>query len=248
MDDADRLRREGLFEEPALNPVIEIHARVEDEPAFRNGPVETHDPLMAPGDEPALAGVDGLVSFRTLYPVRRSATSSTKQWMVFGGMVLVAGPLAILGAVYSSIASSAGFWGLVAVVVFAPISEEILKAALPLYVAERKPWLVPAAVVLPIVALSAGLVFAVVENLLYLNVYIPNPSPEVVAWRWVFGPILHGTAAFISGLGIAKMWKVSHTELRPPDMSVAAPWLIGAVLLHGAFNVLAVVLEFTEYI
>lgn len=245
MDDADRLRRDGLLDEPALFPTERIHDRIESEPMATGYIPDVGDPMAAVGDEPALSAFEGLQSFATLYPARRAETPSVRRWWTVLGMVLVAGPLALMGALFGSF-STVGYVGLFAVVLVAPITEEILKAAVPLYVAERKPWLIPHAAVIPLVTLAAGLVFAAVENLLYLRVYLPSPTLDVTVWRWVFGTTLHGTAAFISGLGIAKMWRTAHTDLRPPDLGLAAPYLIAAVILHATYNVLAVILEFTD--
>lgn len=247
MDDADRLRREGLLDEPALFTTERVHDRIESEPMATGIVPNADDPMAAVGDEPALAGTHGLASFATLYPVRRANSSSSMQWWTVLGMIVVSGPMALIGALYGSF-STAGFAGLIAIVLVAPISEEILKAAVPLFVAERKPWLIPHAAVIPVATLAAGLVFAAVENVLYLRFYIANPSVDVTVWRWVFGPALHGTAALISGLGIAKMWRTAHTTLRPPDLGLAAPYLIAAVILHGSYNLLAVILEYTDLI
>jgi hypothetical protein len=88
-----------------------------------------------------------------------------------------------------------------------------------------------------------GLGFATVKNFLYLNGYISNPTPEFVAWRWVLGPVLHATAALLSDLGEAKIWRIADAELTTLGLIVAAPWVIAAVIPHGTLNFLAIGLQ-----
>lgn len=134
-------------------------------------------------------------------------------------------------------------------VLFIPIIEEIAKAAAALYLVENRPWLVPSAAVLVVVVALSGLVFALAENWLYLNVYIDDPSETVTRVRQVGGPLLHTSASLLAGLGVARMWTTVHEGstdrwvFRP-----AVPWMIAAMALHGVYNLVATLLELTGVI
>lgn len=132
---------------------------------------------------------------------------------------------------------------MVLVVIFAPLVEEMLKVAGVLYLAEVRPWLVPSAGALVVVAVCSGLVFSAIENGFYLGVIITDPSPDIVRWRWTFGPLIHGTGSLLAGIGVARMWYSLDTHDRRPDFKVAAPWIIAATILHGSYNAFAIWLE-----
>lgn len=154
---------------------------------------------------------------------------------------LLSGPFAVLAAMYHN--SVAAVPVILLLVVVAPIVEETVKIAGIAYAAEQRPWLVPRAFALPLVGLFSGLVFAAVENWWYLTVLIPNPSEHLVAWRWVFGPLVHGVGSLTAGIGVAVMWRRALTTGRPPSFRHVEPWLVAAAAWHGAYNLLAVALE-----
>ena len=131
----------------------------------------------------------------------------------------------------------------VLVVIVAPLAEEMLKVAGVLYLTEVRPWLVPSAVSLVVIAIFSGLVFASIENVFYLEVIIADPTPEIVRWRWTFGPIVHGTGSLVAGIGVARTWHSLDAHNRRPDFKVAAPWIVAAAILHGSYNLFAVWLE-----
>ncbi len=203
----------------------------------------------AVGDEPALrwTGRTDLPTFASIYVERRESTTDIRRWSAAAIAVVVAGPFAVLGAFIGG-TSRFGLGVLLVVVTLGPLTEEVLKASGALYLAEQRPWLVPAAWVLPVLTLAAGLVFAVIENLVYLNVYIADPTPEITRWRWIAGPLLHGGASFIAGLGVRRMWMITHRDRSAPRLRHAAPYLIGAVVVHGAYNLTVTLLELTGVI
>ncbi len=201
------------------------------------------------GDEPALRalGLTGLSTYGDRYRRRREATAPARRWGALALAAVAAGPFAVLGALIGT-PSGVGLVGFLYVVVIGPLIEEVLKAAGAFYLAEQRPWLVPAAWTLPLAALAAGLVFAAIENLVYLNVYIPDPSAEIVRWRWIAGPALHGGASLLAGFGVARMWRRSHQRGEPPNPSEAVPGVVGAAVLHGGYNATVTVLELTGVI
>ena len=222
---------------------------IENEPALAPGRGDEPIHWEATGEEPALRWTDrsDLPTFRSIYEERSHATSPSQQWRAVLLATLVAGPFAILGA-FMGAGGTASLAIVLVVATLGPLAEEMLKASGALYLVEQKPWLVPGSWVLPLITLAAGLVFAVIENLVYLNIYIPDPTPEIVRWRWIAGPLLHGGASLIAGFGIRRMWMITHRDRTAPRLRHAAPYLIAAVVVHGLYNLLVTVLELTEVI
>jgi RsiW-degrading membrane proteinase PrsW (M82 family) len=199
-------------------------------------------PAHALGDEPALAylGNSSLPTFQSIYREQRARTSRSTMLRAAVLAAILSGPFAILGAL---LGTGGALSVAILVVVFAPLVEEMLKVAGVLYLTEVRPWLVPSAAALVIIALCSGLVFAAIENGFYLGVIIDDPSSEIVRWRWTFGPLIHGTGSLVAGIGVARMWLSLEAHNRRPDFKVAVPWIIAAAVLHGAYNAFAVWLE-----
>jgi RsiW-degrading membrane proteinase PrsW (M82 family) len=201
-------------------------------------------------DEPVLAGVAaGMRSYADDYDERRAATPEWRRWLVALGAVLVAGPLGVLGAFLGAFASVGSLPVVVfAVVLIGPAVEEFVKAASGFYLAEQRPWLVPSGWVLVLIVVAGGLGFAVIENWIYLTIYIEDPSDAIIRWRWVFGPLIHGSASLLAGIGVRKVWHVAHDTRTRPDAHLAFRWFVAAVALHGTYNATAIVLEALEVI
>jgi RsiW-degrading membrane proteinase PrsW (M82 family) len=218
------------------------------EPALSTNAESKGEDLV--GDEPALAAVGGsLRAYGDHYRERRTATSPGRRWGAVTLALALAGPAGILGAFAASLAVGASFaFAVFAVVLVGPITEEFVKVAGPLHLAESRPWLVPAAWVLIAVAVVGGLGFAAIENWVYLSIYIDAPTDDIIRWRWIFGPLIHGTASALAGIGVARMWRLTDRSGAPPTPSVAMPWFIAAVAVHGTYNLLAVILEVTDTI
>jgi RsiW-degrading membrane proteinase PrsW (M82 family) len=186
-----------------------------------------------------LAGAH-LPTFQSIYRARRSSTSRSRMLTAALIAAVVSGPFAILGALFGT---GGVLSMLLLVIVIAPLAEEMLKVAGALYLAEVRPWLVPSAAALVVIAVCSGLIFAAIENVFYLEVVIPDPTPEIVRWRWTFGPLVHGSGSLLAGIGVARMWHSLDAHNLRPVFKVAAPWIIAAAILHGAYNLFAVWLE-----
>lgn len=185
-------------------------------------------------DEPALAWRRDITDDRPeRLAARRAATPAWRQWAAMGVVVVVSGPFAIGAALVENSTSGAGFIFLV--VILGPAAEEVLKASGALYVAERRPWLVPAGWTLPVATLLSGVCFAVIENIWYLEVLLDDPSDTVVRVRWIAGPLVHGGCSAIAGLGARRLWR--RTLARGVGrFGDAEPFLVGAAVVHGGWN------------
>jgi hypothetical protein len=170
----------------------------------------------------------------------RRETSFARSWAITFVLATVGGPFAVFGALW---ASGETALGILAMVVIAPVVEEMGKVAAPLITIERRPFLFRSPVQIVICGFAAGLAFAAIENLLYLNVYIREPSPAIIRWRWTVCVALHTGCSTVAALGVARMWRDAQRRLAPPRIEAALPLLIAAMVLHGGYNLFALLFE-----
>ena len=166
-------------------------------------------------------------------------TAASRSWLVTLAVALVAGPAAILGTFW---AGAGGFVGAVMMVVMGPTIEEIFKIALPLWIVEKRPWLFRSGLQVMLCAAWGGFVFAVVENLLYLNVYIPDPSPQLILWRWTVCVALHTGCSLVAAVGLLEIRRQMLRQARRPQLSDGAAWLVAAICIHGLYNAAAILM------
>lgn len=250
----DPKKHPGIENEPFFqNRREDVDRRAEDaddlgEEAVRAGTVgdygDERSHLHALGDEPALQDRDLDPSiadgFADIYDSRRAQTPVHLRWGALLFAMMIAGPFAILGAFMNG----GGSWiSIFAVCVLGPMTEEMLKASAALYLAEQKPWLVPASWTLILVCAVSGLMFAMIENIVYLNVYIRNPEASIVVWRWTVCTALHVGCSTVAGVGVARIWRKMHRTKTPPQIALASPFLITAIVIHALYNFAVTVLE-----
>lgn len=84
-----------------------------------------------------------------------------------------------------------------------------MKVALALWVVEKRPYLFKSTSRIVLCAAVSGVVFAAVENLLYLNVHIPNSNIELVRWRWTACVAPHGGCRLIAGEGLTQIGRTA---------------------------------------
>lgn len=167
--------------------------------------------------------------------------SWTRSWLALAGMAVVAGPFAVLAAFLKT--SAPGM--LLAAVVVAPLVEELGKAAAALMLLERKPYVFKSGSQPLLACVASALVFATVENLLYLFVYAPEQGDDFAAWRWMVCTSLHVGCSSIAGLGLRRLWHAARDAEALPDLSVATPYFVVAMVLHGGYNAVAILLQAT---
>lgn len=113
-------------------------------------------------------------------------------------------------------------------VVFAPFLEEVLKQSGMLWLLEKRPWLVRYSEQFFLSAFSGGLVFAVLENLIYYYVYLAALPQErrlqIIAFRWVACTVLHVCCTLISALGLRRAWKLQYAGGKPFEIQNALPF------------------------
>lgn len=171
------------------------------------------------------------------YCAQKQNTSLMTSWLTTGAIMVAAGVVAIVSTIISNTFSE----GQIVLTVFAaPITEEILKIALPLYVCEIKPWLFKSVWQIILCGIAAGVGFAVIENLIYLNFYFPNPSPELFYWRWTVCVGLHTLCSLLAAYGCTFIWKDFQSARRRPQITAGSRWFVVAILIHAAYNSFAI--------
>ncbi|PIE89232.1 MAG: hypothetical protein CR997_12335 [Acidobacteria bacterium] len=225
---------------PDLSVYNEPHMQVQDKGAIE----DQHE--HAVWDEPAQlarqAPPKGAMSYSKWYAYHKEHTPELNRWLTWILVCLVSGPFAVLSALIFGNPTSVA--GLMTLVLIAPIVEEIAKIGAPLVLLETKPYLISNRFQLIAAAMAGGLLFAVIENLLYLFVYIPNPTPEIAIWRWTVCTFMHVGTSTVASLGLVRAWRDGETYLKKPQLNKGFPLFIAAMVIHGSYNALAILLEY----
>jgi len=203
----------------------EIENSIADEPAAAWAPL---DRARTPG-------------FREHLAAMRAGTGRGSMVLAALLAAFVAGPLAVLGALMEGLVEPGA--GQIAMVVFGPVVEEMMKIAAVLWLVERKPWLLSGPIAILLVGVVAGLSFASIENVVYLRVYVPDPGIDLVRWRWTICVAVHVTCSMIAALGVARIWRTVMATGERAEVARGMPLIATAILIHGGYNALAVSLS-----
>ena len=122
-----------------------------------------------------------------------------------------------------------------------------MKTAAALYVVEKRPHWFSSRFQIALCVIAGGLAFAAIENLMYLRVYIPEPSAGLIEWRWTICMALHTSCSFIVGLGLMRVWLDVWTRRARPRLALGFPYLLTAVIFHGTYNAFAVFLALSSF-
>lgn len=199
-------------------------------------------------DEPSFSEVisgpipESALRYTSWYRERSAITSRAFSWYVTLLLALASGPFAVVATLFGAYSGGLpGAFGSFAVVVLGPATEEIMKTVLIAVTLDRRPWLFRSRAQIVTVGLASGLVFAAIENALYLLVYVPNPSAELIAWRWTVCVGLHMGCAAIASIGLAQIWHRSIGDYSRPRLEPATGMLVAAMVVHGLYNLFAMV-------
>ena len=130
--------------------------------------------------------------------------------------------------------------GILGSFIAAPMIEESLKPCGVYLLLAKWPQALPSRFYTALLAALTGLGFALVENEIYLRVYFPEHSHEMVLVRYTGGLALHTIASFIFGLGINQKL-VAAVKGEIPLFSANKRFFITAMSLHAAYNISAVI-------
>jgi len=197
-------------------------------------------------NEPGMRGraPDGAVSFRSRLLARIESTTLTRTWVVTLFAALIAGPFAVFGAFWGS---GQTWSGVLSLTVFGPVVEEVMKIGAALMIVELAPYLFRSKGQILLAAFVSGLAFAAIENVMYLKIYIPDPSDSIVWWRWTVCVALHSGCSLIAGMGVARVWGAVMRDYRRADVGLGAGYLILATIIHGTYNGSMLALELSDF-
>ena len=219
-----------------------------DEPAFMRPDAMSVSDDNGIGGEPALsARVEAAeCRGRTAEWLRRQWTGGAGKGQIgtFLGVCIASGLIAVFCAL---VKGGSGYLSL-AVIVGAPVVEEISKILCPLMVLEKRPWRFASAGAIIAACALSGLVFASVENLLYFNVHIPREklTAGIVLWRLVVCTSVHVAGAVASGIGLSRAWRRAAQSFGRFEIGRIWPYVVAAMILHGLYNLIAVIYSFHE--
>jgi RsiW-degrading membrane proteinase PrsW (M82 family) len=219
---------------PSANPTLQYHPPT---PQIEHSVWE--EPALSPELLPQ-PPADAL-TYRRWLEDRMAATPVWRSWLVTFLLALAAGPWAVVGTFLAG--SGEGAFALVVLVAVGPLIEEVMKVGAALWVVEVRPYWFRSPWQIAIGAAASGLAFAAIENLLYLQLYVPNPTPQLALWRWTVCVTLHTSCTLVAGIGLIRIWRRTMHDKTRPELSLGAPLLIAAIVLHGTYNALAVGFE-----
>ena len=153
---------------------------------------------------------------------------------------LVGGPFAIAGAF---IAGKPGVFAGIYIILFGPVVEELLKQSGMVYVLERRPYRIFAAWQFVFAAALSALIFATVENLMYIHLYVDEELIDIESFaqfRWKVCTALHVCCSVVASLGLIRVWNHQRVNGVPADLSRAFPLFVVAIAIHGIYNLCAV--------
>lgn len=120
-----------------------------------------------------------------------------------------------------------------------PIIEEALKPTGVYLILARWTRVLQSRLYTAFLAALGGLGFGLIENVLYLQIYYPEHSPQLTLFRYTAGLLLHAGCSFIVGFGInQKLVMAVKGEI--PFLSANKRYFIAAMVIHSVYNILAV--------
>ena len=233
-----------IFNEPALRGrSAEVGDSVNREAVFGDSARPDAADSGGIGDEPALSTVGAAEAERRNRSVWLESqwrnASRTREWYLIPLLMVVSG----FAAIVCTLVKGGGGSMALAIAVFAPVVEETSKIIVPVMVLEKRPWRFSSVAELLVVCAFSGLIFATVENLLYFFVYIPKDKLTVgiLLWRLSVCTLLHVSCASISGFGLGRVWRAARDNRSMAEISRAAGYVVAAMVLHGLYNLGALV-------
>lgn len=136
--------------------------------------------------------------------------------------------------------------GVLLLVAAAPAVEEICKPLAIVFLLDKRPHWFRGPAEIVILAACSALVFATLENLLYIFVNNPDGSASFVTYRLTVCTALHVTASTVFGFGLAKMWRHIREKGGHFDIDVCFKYYVTAVIIHGSYNGIALILTWTD--
>lgn len=183
-------------------------------------------------------------NYATWLDLRARSISARDSWLITGAVALASGPLAIATALWGAV-ELGDTLGALSAVSAGPTVEEVAKAGGALMLIEARPWVFRSRSQITAACVASALVFAAIENVLYLRVRYPNPDESLVVWRWTVCVAMHAGCSAIASVGLWRVHREAMVERVRPRAEAALPFLGLAILAHCAYNALVITLSLT---
>ncbi|MFH0914311.1 MAG: PrsW family glutamic-type intramembrane protease [Chloroflexota bacterium] len=167
------------------------------------------------------------------YPIL--VTERTAKWRFLAPLIAFAGGIAGLVGAFIEEVLHGGFFG---PFVAGPMIEEALKPTGVYLLLARWSHVLRSRLYTAFLSALGGLGFGIIENILYLEVYFPQHSQQLVLWRYTIGLLLHSGCSFIVGFGINQKL-IDQVKGDIPFLSANKRYFIIAMVLHSVYNLLA---------
>ncbi len=211
---------------------------VDDEPALAGQvqpPAEIEHSVWDERGLTATASADAM-TWRNHLAARNQSTSAVESWIVTLGTMLLTGPVAALASLLFFISSGQrGLTSVTLMCIVSPLIQEMFKIMIPLWIAEKRPWLFKSWFQFFLIALTTGTVFAVVNNVLVLW-FLPDSTGTFV-FKWIVVLGLHLVTTTISMTGVERIWRQTNADGKPPRLEVGYGFFITAIGIHMVFAI-----------
>jgi len=131
-------------------------------------------------------------------------------------------------------------WAAIAV---APAIEELCKPIAVIFMLERRPHWLRTQMDIMAMSLLGALVFASIENVLYIFVYHRDGGAAFIAWRLIVCTTLHLAATAIMAVGLTGIFRTIQREGGGLRLDHSVRYYAAAVGIHVAYNVTVILLE-----
>ncbi len=228
--------------DPASDPAIDAPLGLES-PAVNFSPHSEEDIDHSVWDEPSLAPnvlattPESALTYANWLTRRRENWSEWQAWTATLGIILLSFPCAAIAAIISSVSGNHFFVTDVFVACIAgPILQEICKIVVPLWIVEKRPYLLTTWFQFFVFALASATVFAVVSNF-FLSMTVKEVTRPFFLFQWVGILGLNLVTAAIATFGLETIWRKTINSGKPPKLEHGYPYFATAIGLHIAFAV-----------
>jgi RsiW-degrading membrane proteinase PrsW (M82 family) len=124
----------------------------------------------------------------------------------------------------------------------APMIEEALKPSGVYFLLAKWPRALRTQGYTALLSMLGGIAFALIENVVYLNMYYAEHSSMLVLWRYTVGVGVHALCSFVFGWGINQRLLASIRG-ETKFLSYGKRFFITAIVLHSLYNVTVVLFQ-----
>ena len=172
---------------------------------------------------------------------------SLKSYLVPLLYVLGGAFFASLGAFIEEGSISFGFT--LGIVVIGPVIEEVLKPFGVIILLEKGALYLRSKAHIFWLCLTAALAFSLLENLLYVYVYLvpyfhyPHLYMDTLIYRYTVCVLLHISTTSVMAMGLMRQFDVIKNNQGKFALENITPYIVTAAAIHGSYNFLAYLLS-----